>query len=74
MASMGRFRRFGKDAKKAKPEEPLDYKNLTYLSNFVSPQFRILSRKRTGFSGRDQRKLMTAIKHARYLALLPYTA
>ena len=74
MASMGRFRRFGRDANKVKPEEPLDYKNLAYISNFVTPQYRILSRRRTGFTGRDQRKLKAAIKHARYLALLPYTA
>lgn len=74
MASASRFRRFGKDARKVKPEEPLDYKNIGYISNFLSPQYRILSRKRTGFSGRDQRQLMNAIKRARFLALVPYTA
>lgn len=70
----GKFRRFGRDAKKVKPEEPLDYKNITYLQNFMSPQHRVLSRKRSGFSGRDQRKLTAAIKRARFLALMPYTA
>ena len=68
------FRRFSRDAKKVEPEEPLDYKNLNYITGFVSPQFRILSRKRTGFSGRHQRKLQAAIKRARFLALIPYTA
>ncbi len=70
----GGFRRFNRDGKKVRPEEPLDYKNLSYLGNFMSPQHRILSRKRTGFTGRDQRKLMNAIKRARFLALVPYTA
>ena len=70
----GKFRRFGRDAKQVKPEEPLEYKNLTYLGTFMSPQYRILGRKRTGFSGRNQRKLTNAIKRARFLALLPYTA
>ena len=69
-----KFRRFGREAKKVKPEEPLDYKNLVYLANYMSPQHRIMSRKRTGFSGRDQRKLTAAIKRARFLALLSYTA
>ncbi|HMQ21219.1 MAG TPA: 30S ribosomal protein S18 [Planctomycetota bacterium] len=69
-----KFRRFGRDVKNVKPEEPLDYKNITYLANYMSPQFRILSRKRTGFSGRYQRELTAAIKRARFLALLPYTA
>ncbi|MCA8972755.1 MAG: 30S ribosomal protein S18 [Planctomycetes bacterium] len=69
-----KFRRFGREAKNVKPEEPLDYKNITYLANHMTPQHRILSRKRTGFSGRNQRKLTAAIKRARFLALLPYTA
>jgi small subunit ribosomal protein S18 len=56
------------------PEEPLDYKNADYLSKFLSPQGKIWSRKRTGFSGQNQRKLTTAIKRARSLALLPYIA
>jgi ribosomal protein S18 len=37
------------------PEEPLDYKNIAYLSKFVSANGRIQSRKRTGFSGQNQR-------------------
>ena len=70
-----KFRRFGGTGKKFnRPEEPLDHKNVTYLQTFLSPQFRILSRKRTGFNGRDQKKLKLAIKRARFLGLLPYTA
>ena len=36
------------------------------------PNGKIQSRKRTGFSGQNQRKLATAIKRARFLGLLPY--
>lgn len=71
-----KFRRFGaRDVKKrVKPTESLDYKNISYLASMMSPQYRILSRRRTGFSGKDQRILKLAIKRARFLALLPYTA
>ncbi len=66
-----RFPRFGR-RKLVAPEQPLDYKNIDYLSKLVSPQGKIWSRKRTGFSGQNQRKLANAIKRARLLALMPY--
>ena len=68
----GRFARFGRGRKEVEPEEPLDYKNINYLSRFLSPQGKIVSRKRTGFSGQNQRKLARAIKNARFIGLLPY--
>lgn len=67
-----RFGRFGSRRKLVEPEEPLDYKNVGYLSKFVSANGRIQSRKRTGFSGQNQRKLATAIKRARVMGLLPF--
>lgn len=68
----GKFARLGRPKRAAAPEEPLDYKNVEYLSRFISPQGKIVSRKRTGFSGQNQRKLANAIKLARFMALLPY--
>ncbi len=68
----GKFSRFGKTPTNAKPEEPLDYKSVAYLSRFLTPTGKIQSRRRTGFSGQNQRKLTRAIKNARLLALLPY--
>ena len=50
----------------------MDYKNVAYLSKFLSPNGRIQSRKRTGFSGQNQRKLASAIKRARIVGLLPF--
>ena len=47
----GSFSKFGRVKKNVEPEEPLDYKNINYLSRFLSPQGKIHPRKRTGFSG-----------------------
>ncbi|MCA8951638.1 MAG: 30S ribosomal protein S18 [Planctomycetes bacterium] len=67
-----KFGRFGARRREVEPEEPLEYKNIGYLSKFVSPNGRILSRKRTGFSGQNQRKLAAAIKNARMIGLMPF--
>ncbi len=68
----GRFARFARPKPQAEPEQPLDYKNVDFLARFVSPQGKIVSRKRSGFSGQNQRRLAVAIKRARFLALLPF--
>lgn len=71
----GGRRKFGKFAPKKPlqfPEEPLDYKNINYLIKFVAPTGKIVSRKRTGFSGQNQRLLAQAIKRARLLGLMPF--
>ena len=72
--SAPRRSRFGRFARRklVEPEEPLDYKNIAYLAKFLSPNGRIQSRKRTGFSGQNQRKLAAAIKRARIVGLLPF--
>jgi len=67
-----RFGRFGAKKKLVEPEEPLDYKNVAYLSKFLSPNGRIQGRKRTGFSGQNQRRLAEAIKRSRIVGLLPF--
>jgi len=68
----GKFSKFNRPKRRAYPEEPLDYKNVEYLSKLVSPQGKIWSRKRTGFTGQDQRDLANAVKRARFMALMPY--
>jgi small subunit ribosomal protein S18 len=67
----GKFGRFGKRPE-VQPTEPLEYKNVDYLSKFLTPNGKIQSRKRTGFSGQNQRKLALAIKNARFIGLLPF--
>lgn len=61
-----------KPRKIIKPEMPLEYKNVDYLSKFIGPTGKLQSRRRTGFDGQDQRKLAAAVKLARFMGLLPY--
>ncbi len=50
----------------------VDYKDPKFLLQFVNDQGKILPRRYTGTSLKYQRKVSTAIKRARHLALLPY--
>lgn len=50
----------------------LDYKDVTYLEQFLTPQGQILSRRRTGFCTQCQKQLKAAIKRARHVGLLPF--
>ncbi len=52
----------------------VNYKDTKYLSQFLTPHSRMMSRRRTNMPAGHQRKLETAIKHARYMALLPYVS
>lgn len=53
--------------------EAIDYKDIDFLSQFVSPYSKIFGRSRTGTSAKYQRKVTTAIKRARHMALMPFT-
>lgn len=66
----GRSRRIHIDIKL----EDLHYKNIPLLTRFLDTRGRILSRRKTGVSAKVQRRAVAAIKRARHLALLPYTA
>jgi small subunit ribosomal protein S18 len=48
-----------------------DYKNVEQLRRYINAQGKILPRRRTGLSAKNQRLLARAIKRARHLALLP---
>ena len=50
----------------------IDYKDLGLLRKFVTDRGKILPRRITGTKAKYQRMLATAIKRARFLALLPY--
>ena len=52
----------------------IDYKDVMKLRKFVSERGKILPRRVTGTCAMHQRQVTTAIKRARYIALLPYTA
>jgi small subunit ribosomal protein S18 len=50
----------------------IDYKDPDFLKELVNEQGKILPRRLTGTSLKYQRKVATAIKRARHLALMPY--
>ncbi len=51
----------------------INYKDERTLTRFITEQGKILARRMTGICARHQRQLGTAVKRARYLALVPYT-
>ncbi|MCW8886664.1 MAG: 30S ribosomal protein S18 [Motiliproteus sp.] len=51
----------------------IDYKDLDTLKGYVTETGKIVPSRITGTKARYQRQLATAIKRARYVALLPYT-
>ena len=50
----------------------VDYKDVDLLKQFVNPHGRIVSRKRTGLTAKQQRSVEAAIKRARFMGLLPF--
>ncbi|HMY83796.1 MAG TPA: 30S ribosomal protein S18 [Saprospiraceae bacterium] len=61
-----RFRKYG--------IKHIDYKDPDFLLQFINEQGKILPRRISGNSLKYQRKMATAIKRARHLAMLPYVA
>ena len=52
----------------------IDYKDVDLLKRFISERGKILPRRVTGTSAKNQRKLTVAIKRARVMGLLPFVA
>lgn len=52
----------------------IDYKDVNRLRRFISDRGRIEPRRKTGTCAGHQRHLSVALKKARHIALLPYTA
>ena len=50
----------------------IDYKDLATLKNFITETGKIVPSRITGTKARYQRQLQTAVKRARFLALIPY--
>ena len=53
--------------------DEIDYKDLSILKNYVTESGKIIPSRISGTKTRYQRQLSTAIKRARYLALIPYS-
>ena len=54
--------------------DAVDYKDVRLLSGFVAERGKIIPRRLTGVCTPHQRRLSTAIKQARNIALLPFAA
>jgi small subunit ribosomal protein S18 len=70
MARYFRRRKFCKFT--AEGIEEIDYKDINLLRQYVTETGKIVPSRITGTKAKYQRQLSTAIKRARYLALLPY--
>lgn len=55
-----------------KPGDPIDYKDVELLRKFITERGKILPRRITGLTSKQQRDLTIAIKRARILSLLPF--
>ncbi len=71
MARFFRRRKFCKFT--AEGVKEIDYKDLDTLKQYVSETGKIVPSRITGTKAKYQRQLATAVKRARFLALLPYT-
>ena len=73
-ARLEQSRRPKKNPLKAEGIETVDYKNHALLRKFISDRGKIRSRRVTGLTPQQQRQVATAVKNAREMALLPFTA
>ncbi len=68
-----------KPKKKANPLKAakiknIDYKDAALLRKFISDRGKIRARRVTGVTVQEQRRIATAVKNAREMALLPYSS
>ena len=59
---------------KSDPDLYFDYRDVKTLQRYIDVYGRIEPMSKTGLSAKQQRQLSTAIKRARYLALLPFVS
>lgn len=71
MARFNRRRKFCRFSAEGVVE--IDYKDTVMLKNYITETGKIVPSRITGTSAKYQRQLASAVKRARFLALLPYT-
>lgn len=52
----------------------IDWKDIDYLKRFIPERGKIMPRRISGVSAKDQRRISRAIKRARSMALIPFVA
>ncbi len=65
-------RRFPRRRPRQVVPDYIDWKDVEYLRQFIPERGKIMPRRISGISAKDQRRLATAIKRARTMALLPF--
>ncbi|MBL8158319.1 30S ribosomal protein S18 [bacterium] len=50
----------------------VDYKDVDLLKNFINPHGRVMDRRKTNLTAKQQRAVEEAVKRARFMGLLPY--
>nr|YP_010386004.1 ribosomal protein S18 [Pterothamnion plumula]QCI08235.1 ribosomal protein S18 [Pterothamnion crispum]UPO65074.1 ribosomal protein S18 [Pterothamnion plumula] len=63
---------YNKKSSPIKTNEILDYKDIDLLRKFITDQGKILPRRSTGLTAKQQKQITKSIKRARILALLPF--
>ena len=63
---------FKKRLSPIKPGDPIDYKDVDLLKKFITQRGKILPRRMTNLTAKQQRDLTNAVKRARIVALLPF--
>ena len=63
---------FKKRLSPIKPGAPIDYKDTDLLKKFITERGKLLPRRMTGLTARQQRDLTNSVKRARIVALLPF--
>ncbi|NNE68378.1 MAG: 30S ribosomal protein S18 [Pyrinomonadaceae bacterium] len=68
------YRRYNRYNQRQTVPAYVDWKDVNYLSRFIPERGKIMPRRISGVSAKDQRRLARAIKRARVMALLPYVS
>ena len=63
---------FKKRLSPIKPGDPIDYKDTELLKKFITERGKLLPRRMTGLTAKQQRDLTNSVKRARIMALLPF--
>lgn len=67
-------RRFQRRRPRQVVPDYVDWKDVDYLKQFIPERGKIMPRRISGISAKDQRRIAKAIKRARTMALLPFVA
>jgi small subunit ribosomal protein S18 len=75
---LGKFEKGGRRFVRRRPRQSVpdyvDWKDVDFLRRFVPERGKIMPRRISGISAKDQRRIAKAIKRARSMALLPFVA